>query len=104
MRKRHHDEAPVLPEAGDTLPIVKLRRDVLLLDKTCDSYRLVHSEGDGLSGPVADKYGPCIVLQLYSAGMHRHLQWVRQGFAEQYPDAELIVRSDYRTEKLEGVK
>jgi 23S rRNA (cytosine1962-C5)-methyltransferase len=44
------------------------------------------------------------VLQLFSAGMHRHLDWVRQGFTEQFPDCELIVRSDYRTEKLEGVK
>ncbi|MCY3018201.1 MAG: class I SAM-dependent rRNA methyltransferase [Planctomycetota bacterium] len=83
---------------------VRLRHDVLELPKCCDAYRLVHSEGDGLPGLVADKYGSCIILQLFSAGMHRHLEWLQQGFAEQFPEHEIIVRSDYRTERLEGVK
>ena len=83
---------------------VRLRHEVLALPAVCDSYRLVHSEGDGLSGLVADKYDKCIVLELFSAGMHRHLEWLKQGFAEQFPDHEIIVRSDHRTERLEGVK
>jgi len=83
---------------------VRLRHDVLNLPAVCDSYRLVHSEGDGLSGLVADKYGKTIVLQLFSAGMHRHLEWVKQGFAEHFPDHEIIIRSDHRTERLEGIK
>src|ERR1043165_6675733 len=48
---------------------VKLRQDVLQLPKVTDAYRLVHSEGDGLSGLVADKYGPGMVLELFSAGL-----------------------------------
>jgi 23S rRNA (cytosine1962-C5)-methyltransferase len=83
---------------------VRLRHDVLQLPRVCDAYRVVHSEGDGLSGLVVDKYGKCLVLELASAGMHRHLEWVKQGLAEHFPDQELIIRSDYRTEKLEGVK
>jgi 23S rRNA (cytosine1962-C5)-methyltransferase len=82
----------------------RLRQDVLQLPKVCDSYRVIHSEGDGLSGLVADKYGKCIVLELFSAGIHRHLEWVRQGFQENFPDHEIIVRADHRTERLEGVK
>ncbi|MCC6462865.1 MAG: class I SAM-dependent rRNA methyltransferase [Saprospiraceae bacterium] len=34
-------------------------------------YRLVHGEGDGLSGLVADRYGDTVVLQCHSIGMHR---------------------------------
>ncbi|MFH0938115.1 MAG: class I SAM-dependent rRNA methyltransferase [Planctomycetota bacterium] len=83
---------------------VRLRHDILNLPKSTDAYRLIHSEGDNLSGLVADKYGPTIVLELFSAGMHRHLEWLRQGFAEHFPDHELIVRADHRTERLEGVK
>jgi 23S rRNA (cytosine1962-C5)-methyltransferase len=83
---------------------VRLRHEVLNLPKICDAYRLVHSEGDGLSGLVADKYGKTVVLQLFSAGMHRHLEWIKMGFAEHFPDHEIIVKSDHRTEKLEGQK
>ncbi len=182
MRKKRHDETPVLPEAGDVLPVVemktlhssnhpwifrrmvggpfteidpgtlvevverggrfvgrgfynpnseiavrlltiekdaypdrrfflgaitraaKLRTDVLKLPAVTDAFRLVHSEGDGLSGLVADKYGKCIVIELFSAGMHRHLEWVQQAFVENFPEHEIIVRSDHRTEKLEGLK
>ena len=83
---------------------VKLRHDVLKLNETCNAYRLVHSEGDGLSGLIADRYGDCIVLQLFSAGIHRHIDWIRDGFSAQFPNCEIIVKSDFRTEKLEGVK
>ncbi len=83
---------------------MKLRHDVLQLPKITDSYRLVHSEGDCLSGLVADKYGKCIVLELFSAGMHRHLEWLKQAFLENFPEHEIVVRSDHRTEKLEGLK
>ncbi|HYG77607.1 MAG TPA: class I SAM-dependent rRNA methyltransferase [Planctomycetota bacterium] len=83
---------------------VRLRHDVLKLPSVCNAYRLIHSEGDGLSGLVADKYDKTIVLQLFSAGIHRHLEWIKQGFAEHFPDHEIIVKSDHRTEKLEGLK
>ena len=35
----------------------RFRRDVLKLDEVTDAYRLVHSEGDGLSGLVVDRFG-----------------------------------------------
>ena len=37
---------------------VELRRNWLGLDAVTDAYRLVHSEGDGLSGLVVDRFGP----------------------------------------------
>jgi len=83
---------------------VRLRHDVLGLPKFTDSFRLIHSEGDGISGLVADKYGKCIVLELFSAGIHRHLDWIKQGLTEHYPGHEVVIRSDQRTERLEGLK
>lgn len=48
------------------------RRDVLgLPDASTNGYRLVHSEGDGLSGLIADVYGNTAVVQLLTAGMKR---------------------------------
>jgi 23S rRNA (cytosine1962-C5)-methyltransferase len=36
-----------------------------------DAYRLVHGEGDGLSGLIVDIYGTVAVVQCHSIGMHR---------------------------------
>ena len=41
------------------------------LDAVTDAYRLVHSEGDGLSGLVVDRFGSTIVLEFFAAGMYR---------------------------------
>lgn len=52
-----------------------------------DAYRLVHGEGDFLSGLVVDVYGRAAVLQCHSIGMHRQRHLIaaalRQVFGEQ---------------------
>src|SRR5262252_9378930 len=47
-----------------------LRRTWLGLDAVTDAYRLVHSEADGLSGLVVDRFGPLVVLEFFAAGMY----------------------------------
>jgi 23S rRNA G2069 N7-methylase RlmK/C1962 C5-methylase RlmI len=44
---------------------------VLLTD---GAYRLVHGEGDGLSGLIVDVYGDKAVVQCHSIGMHRQVE------------------------------
>jgi 23S rRNA (cytosine1962-C5)-methyltransferase len=52
---------------------VALRRAHVLTDPAVtDCARLVHGEGDGLPGVVADLYGKVAVLKLYSAGLTAH--------------------------------
>src|SRR5436189_5858757 len=41
---------------------VELRRQWLRLDEVTDAYRVVNSEGDGLSGLVVDRFADTIVL------------------------------------------
>src|SRR5262250_785396 len=50
---------------------VALRRELLGLDAVTDAYRLVHSEGDGLSGLVVDRFGATLVVEYFAAGMYR---------------------------------
>src|SRR5919199_5080195 len=57
---------------------IRLRRDWLGLDAVTDAYRLVHSEGDGLSGLVVDRFGPVLVLEFFSAGMYRFRGAIQQ--------------------------
>lgn len=37
-------------------------------------FRLVHGEGDGLSGLIIDIYGPTAIVQCHTVGMHRMVQ------------------------------
>ena len=55
-----------------------LRRVVLGLDRFTDAYRLFHSEGDGLSGLVVDRFGDTLVIEYFSAGMYRVRDLVRR--------------------------
>lgn len=48
---------------------VELRRDVLKLDEVANAYRLVHAEGDGLSGLVVDRYGDILSAEAFGLGM-----------------------------------
>lgn len=66
---------------------VALRRDILGLDAVTDAYRLVHSEADGLSGLVVDRFGSLIVIEYFSAGMFRLRDVVRDALAQHFPDA-----------------
>src|SRR5438105_8487511 len=66
---------------------VALRRQWLGLDAVSDAYRVVHSEGDGLSGLVVDRLGWTIVLELFAAGMYRSLPIIRETPSLPSPDS-----------------
>src|SRR6266481_3491508 len=67
---------------------VALRRDWLGLDAVSDAYRLVHSEGDGLSGLVVDRFGRTLVLEFFAAGMFRFRETIQEGLRKHFADAE----------------
>lgn len=48
-----------------------------------DTYRLVHGEGDNLSGLVVDVYGDTAVMQAHSAGMHNVREMLAQLLADE---------------------
>ena len=78
---------------------VALRRDWLGLDAVTNAYRLVHSEGDGLSGLVVDRFGPLIVLEFFSAGMYRFRPAIESALAITFPavDSTGSPRSTFRS-------
>lgn len=61
---------------------VSLRRDVLKLDATSNAWRVVHSEGDGLSGLVVDRYDDLLVVEFFAAGMFRHREWIYEALRD----------------------
>lgn len=81
---------------------VKLRREWLRLDEVTDAYRLVHSEGDGLSGLVVDRFGDVIVMEFFSAGMSRWRDAIREALSGQFPEAKFYWFAEEHVQKQES--
>jgi 23S rRNA (cytosine1962-C5)-methyltransferase len=81
---------------------VALRREWLRLDAVTDAYRLVHSEGDGLSGLVVDRLGQILVLEFFSAGMYRCRAAIQAALAEHYPGSSVYWFAEEHVQKQES--
>lgn len=93
---------------------VELRRRLRIEDDT-DACRLVHAEGDGLSGLIVERYADCLVFELFSLGMQQRAAALSRVLTEllgppavldrpQKASAEwrIFVRADEKVQRLEG--
>ena len=81
---------------------VSLRRDLLKLDEVSDAWRVFHSEGDGISGLVVDRYADLLVLEFFSAGAFRHREWIQAALREQFPGCRFYMFADEHVQKQES--
>ncbi|MBI1917723.1 MAG: class I SAM-dependent rRNA methyltransferase [Planctomycetes bacterium] len=81
---------------------VGLRRDWLKLDAVSNAYRLVHSEGDGLSGLVVDRFGGVLVMEFFSAGMYRFRQTIQDALSALIPDSRFYWFAEEHVQKQES--
>jgi 23S rRNA (cytosine1962-C5)-methyltransferase len=81
---------------------VALRRTWLQLDAATDAYRLVHSEGDGLSGLVVDRFGDTLVLEFFAAGMYRFCQTIQEVLLRYYPGSRFYWFAEEHVQKQES--
>jgi len=81
---------------------VALRRQALKLETVTDAYRLVHSEGDGLSGLVIDRFGSTLVLEFFSAGMYRFRETIQECLQKHYPDCRFYWFAEEHVQKQES--
>jgi 23S rRNA (cytosine1962-C5)-methyltransferase len=80
----------------------RLRREVLRLDEVSDAWRVVHSEGDGLSGLVVDRYGDLLVVEFFSAGMFRYREWIYDALRGLFPGCRFHAFADEHVQKQES--
>lgn len=81
---------------------VSLRKDVLKLDAVTDAYRLIHSEGDGLSGLVVDRFADTLVIEFFSAGAFRQRDLIRNCLLEHYPGSAIYAYAEEHVQKQES--
>lgn len=82
---------------------VDFRRDTLKLDTVTNAYRLIHSEGDGLSGLVVDRFGEMLVVEYFSSGMYRIRPTIEAALSNHFPDAPIYFFAEEHVQKQESV-
>jgi 23S rRNA (cytosine1962-C5)-methyltransferase len=81
---------------------IAFRREWLRLDPVTDAYRLVHSEGDELSGLVVDRFGPLLVLEFFAAGMYRFRAVIQDVLLSQFPGSRFYWFAEEHIQKQES--
>lgn len=71
---------------------VDLRRDVLQLDDLTDAYRVIHAEGDRLSGLVIDRYADVLSAEAFSIGMYQRAQAILEKLAPMCGTTHWVLR------------
>ncbi|RMH93872.1 class I SAM-dependent rRNA methyltransferase [Lysobacter pythonis] len=88
--------------AGKIAEAVWLRRDILKLDDIGNAWRVFHSEGDGISGLVVDRYDDLIVVGFFSAGAWRHREIVFGVLRAEFPGCRFHSFADEHVQKQES--
>lgn len=81
---------------------IELRQRVLGLDAHTNAMRLVHSEGDDLSGLVVDRFNDTLVIEYFSAGMWRQRDVIRRALAQHFPQASMYWFAEEHVAKQES--
>jgi 23S rRNA (cytosine1962-C5)-methyltransferase len=81
---------------------IAFRREVLRLDQVSNAYRLVHSEADGLSGLVVDRFADTIVVEFFAAGMYRQRTLIMDVLKRHYPEAKFYYFAEEHVGKQES--
>ncbi|HEY5228889.1 MAG TPA: class I SAM-dependent rRNA methyltransferase [Opitutaceae bacterium] len=83
---------------------VALRRELFKLDGETDAYRLINSDGDGLSGLTIDRYGDVLFCEVFSLGIAQRLPGWLPLLHELAGTKFARVHVDHDLGSLEGIK
>ncbi len=83
---------------------VELRRDILKLDARAEAYRVVNSDGDGLSGLIVDRYADVLLADVHSLGIWQRLpEWMPR-LHELLGTKRHLIRVDEDIARMEGIR
>ena len=71
-------------------------------DRVSNAWRVFHSEGDGISGLVIDRYDDLLVVGFFSAGAWRHRDIIFNVLREAFPGCRFHSFADEHVQKQES--
>ena len=83
---------------------VALRKDMFKLDAVTDAWRVINSDGDGISGLTIDRYGDTLYCDVYSLGIFQRLPKWLPLLHELCGTKHVRVHVDHDLGSLEGIK
>ena len=106
LRVVRHGPEPVGEEYFETAlrRAVALRRDLFQLDAETDAYRLLNSDGDGVSGLTIDRYGDTLLCDVMSLGIAQRLPGWLPRLHELAGTQFARVQVDHDLGSLEGIR
>jgi 23S rRNA (cytosine1962-C5)-methyltransferase len=106
LRVLHHGDSEFNEEGLDALVTraVDLRRATLKLDAETEAYRVVHSDGDGLSGLVVDRYDNTLSIEVTNLGAWRRLRRWLPLLHKTLGTTEQVINIDPDIALMEGMR
>lgn len=81
-----------------------LRLQTLRLNETTDAWRAVHSDGDGLSGLVVDRYANVLSIEVTTLGVWRRLRRWLPRLHEKLGTTQHVIQVDPDIARIEGMR
>ncbi len=105
LRVLHHGIAPFTEDHLLALldRAIDLRLQVLRLPETTNAFRVVHSDGDSLSGLVVDKYHDVLSVGVHSLAVAQRLPRWLPHLHQRLGTTSAFVQIDERAARLEGI-
>jgi len=105
LRIVDHGEKPVGEEIflSRIEQAIDLRLNLLGLPQVSDSFRIIHSDGDRLSGLVVDKFGDVLSIEVHSLGIFQRLPRWLPTLHQRLGTGRLVLEVDDQIARLEGI-
>lgn len=71
-------------------------------DAKTNAWRMVHAEGDGLSGLIVERYAEWIAIEVFSLGIYQRINLIKRILSELTGLTRFVVRADDPIERVEG--
>ena len=81
-----------------------LRRDLLRLEADTNAYRLIHAEGDGLSGLMVDRFNDVLSIETFSLGMYRRGAAIAEALSNMMGTKHWLLQPSSRAANQEGLE
>lgn len=105
LRVIHHGTHAVDETHLDTLLLNAIQwRQFLRLDKETDAYRVVHSDGDGISGLHVDRYANYLSVTVHSLAIYQRLERFLPMLHQHLGTRGHVVHVDPEIARIEGIR
>ncbi len=106
LRVLHHGTQDFGEAELDALLLraIRLRKDTLKLDTDTEAYRVIHSDADGLSGLIVDRYFDTLSIDITTLGAWRRIRRWLPILHDELGTTHQIIRVDPDIGLMEGIR